>query len=429
VPSVLCALPRSPRSIRRRLAPSIVVALLVSALHAAAQAPPARGSKPVKESPLFPSLPVWTIQVSSKPVAPPLAAGDRVFLALESGLTARRVSDGSEIWTKPIHVEGSMAASADRLVLQSKGELFALDAASGDPVWSDQFGPLTAAPLVHEDHLLVATGEHLTLYQLADGVKTWTNEGVGAVEQRPAVAGVRVYVPAADGRIVALELGSGTQVWEHQVGIKPTEPLVVGDRIYVGSGAKWFYCLRALDGKENWVVDVGAAVAGAAVADEQHVYFVAFDNLLRAHDSRSGNRKWRAELKNRPSAGPVLVGTNVTAPSKASALEAFNTTTGKPAGNFTLPEALVDVPVFIVPPDGKPAKVLVLAGGLKNVWTLTLAESPPPPLPVLRVTPLSVLPGQAIPRGALPVHPGLPLPAAERPPQFEPASAPRTTTG
>jgi outer membrane protein assembly factor BamB len=424
---------------RRRLVPSIVIALLVSALHAAAQSPPAHGSKPVKEkeTPLFPSVPVWTIQVSSKPVAPPLAAGERVFLALESGLTARRVTDGTEIWTKPIHVEGSMAASGDRLVLQSKGELFALDAASGEPVWSDQFGPLTAAPLVHEDHLLVATGEHLSLYQLSDGVKKWTNEGVGPVEQRPAVAGVRVYVPAADGRVVALELGTGKQVWEHQTGIKPTEPLVVGDRIYVGSAGKAFLCLRALDGQELFFIDVGAAVTGAAVADESHVYFVAFDNLLRAHDLRSGNRRWKAELKDRPSAGPVLVGKNVSAPSKASTLQAFNTTTGKPAGNFTLPEALVDVPVFIVPPDGRPAKALVLAGGLKNLWTMTLAESPPPPLPVLPITPLSVLPGQVTPRAVLPVHPGgappvhlePPPPTAERLPRSEQASAPRTRVG
>jgi outer membrane protein assembly factor BamB len=385
---------------------SIIIVFVMSAPYANAQSSKAAASKPVKETPRFPSVPVWTIQVSSKPVAPPLAAGDRIFLALESGLTARRVSDGSEIWTKPIQVDGSMGASGNRLVLQSKGELYALDAASGESVWSDQFGPLTSPPLVHEDHLFVATGEHLTLYQLADGVKKWTNEGVGAVEQRPAVAGSHVYVPAADGRVVALELESGKPVWEHQVGIKPTEPLVVGDRIYVGSAGKSFLCLRVQDGKEEWYVDVGAAVTGAAVADEAHVYFVAFDNLLRAHDVRNGNRRWKAELKSRPSSGPVVVGTNVTAPSKASTLEAFNTKSGKPTGNFTLPEALVEVPVFIVPPDGRPAKVLVLAGGLKNAWTLTLAESPPPPLPVLPITPLSVLPGRAIPHGAPPVPPG-----------------------
>ena len=36
------------------------------------------------------------------------------------------------------------------------------------------------------------------------------------------------------------------------------------------------------------MLSVGAAVIGRAAADDTHVYFVALDNLLRAHDRKNG---------------------------------------------------------------------------------------------------------------------------------------------
>ena len=40
--------------------------------------------------------------------------------------------------------------------------------------------------------------------------------------------------------------------------------------------------------RDDWCFQVGAAVVGRPVADATHVYFVALDNLLRAHDRKNG---------------------------------------------------------------------------------------------------------------------------------------------
>jgi outer membrane protein assembly factor BamB len=264
---------------------------------------------------------------------------------------------------------------------------------------------------VHQDRLFVAAGESLIAYQLADGAKLWTIE-LGAIEQRPAVHGARVYVPVADGQLVVLDLASGKQIWESSVGIKPTEPFVYDDRVYVGSAAKFFCSLKVRDGSETWCMQVGAAVTGGAVADASKVYFVALDNLLYALDRKNGARRWKADLRYRPSAGPSLVGKTVSAPGLSSRLQAFDAATGKPSGQLTLSESLVFSPVYVVPDEGGEIKLAAVAGGLPNRWTLTLAVPPPPVPPSPAVVPLTALPGQVVPLVPPEAPPGSPPPVA-----------------
>ena len=67
--------------------------------------------------------------------------------------------------------------------------------------------------------------------------RVW-GQKIGAVEQRPTIEGDRLYVPVADGRLVALDLESGALQWERQLGASPTEPLALADRVYLGAGRK-----------------------------------------------------------------------------------------------------------------------------------------------------------------------------------------------
>ena len=94
---------------------SILPALLVASIAADGQTIAPEDAQP------FPTSPIWTIEVSALPVAPPVSSAGRLYLALQSGLFARRLADGTEIWQTPLEVEGSMAASDDRLVVAVKG--------------------------------------------------------------------------------------------------------------------------------------------------------------------------------------------------------------------------------------------------------------------------------------------------------------------
>jgi len=376
----------------------------------------------------FPTSALWTIEVQAVPVAPPVYSSNHLFLALQSVVSARRLSDGVEVWQTPLEVDGPMAASDDRLVVPVKDELRVLDASTGTVVWTDRTGTLTAPPLVHGAWLFLASGEHVTCYRVADGVKVWSYE-TGSVEQRPAVEGPRVYVPAADGRVIALELASGKLAWERDVGIKPTEPLVYGGRVFVGAAAKRFCSLKPQTGEEDWCFRVGATVIGRPAADATHVYFVAFDNLLRALDRKSGAFHWKKDLRYRPSAGPLLVGASVAAPGRVARVQVFDAQRGSPTIQLTLASPLATVPLLIEAASGAPTRIAAVTGGLQKVWIVTLAGPAPAGPPAISVAPLTELPGLAIPIGGPPVLPGRLPPAAGPLPRFGPVSAPRTTAG
>ncbi len=309
--------------------------------------------------------------------------------------------DGEEIWKVDDIVDGPMAVSAQYLVIQSKGVLKVLDAASGAAKWTDQTGPLTAPPLVANDWLFVAAADLFIAYQLSDGTRRWTRDDLGTVEQRPALEGAHMYVPAADGRLLALTVNDGKTLWLKDVGIKPTEPLVYGDRIFLGSAKKFFYSLKMQDGSEDWPFPVGAAVFGRAAADDRRVYYVAYDNLLRAHDRRSGSLEWHADLGYRPSAGPTIIGETVSAPGMWTELTSFNTKTGKSTAQLKLGERIAVVPVFMEGPNGT-INLAAITGSLGDKWTLTLTVPPPMTLPTIPMAPVSVLPGQVVRPGGLP---------------------------
>jgi outer membrane protein assembly factor BamB len=371
---------------------STCIALLMTALVAA----PVRAAvaDPVQ---VFPSELAWTIDVATRPIAAPVTADNRLFVALQTGIAAVSVKDRSLLWTQKIVAAGALAATANRLIVPSDGQLHALDTASGQTAWTAKTGQVTAPPFIHGDWVYVAAGEQLSAFKIADGAAGWSRD-VGVVEERPAVMDARMYVPVSDGRIVALDLASGEPIWETSIiGVKPTEPLVYGNRVFAGSAAKRFCSFRSDNGVKDWCFGIGSVVVGQPAADASRVYFVALDNLLYAHDRGHGARMWKRDLRYRPSAGPFLVGGSVTAPGMTSRMRVFDTASGSPGPQLAYPAELAMVPVLIPASEQAPVQMAAIVGDLKNLWKLAVSVPPPPALPDIKVTPLSDLPGQIVP--------------------------------
>jgi outer membrane protein assembly factor BamB len=378
----------------RALLPMLVLCVVIVA--------PVAGDARSDPPQVFPSDPLWTIAFSETPVGTPAAGGNRLFVPLQSAISARSLASNAELWRAKIVADGPIVATADRVLVPSKGALTALDAATGREIWKVPVEGLSAPVVVHGDLVFVAAAEQLSAYTLADGAAAWMTKPIGTIERRVTASENWVYVPLADGRIMALDSSTGARIWEtDEIGIKPSEPLVAGDRVFAGSEAKHFCSFRLTDGYKEWCHTVGAAIVGQAAADARRVYFVALDNQMWSLERRNGGRQWKRALNYRPSAGPTIVGQTISAPGKTEKLVAFDVATGQPTGQeLVLSEPLVAPTVFVPASEGVAVRVAVMFGSLVNEWKLMLAGPPPATLPSMKVEALTALPGRVVPLAA-----------------------------
>ena len=341
---------------------------------------PPRPAEP--PAPAFPSTVKWSETLASAPVTPPLVVGDRVVVALQSGvLSSRIVADGREVWTAKLAVDQPVAADADRLFVFSGRSLHALNAADGVQVWTVDPGQPTAPVIARGGWVIVATGEGVLALRAADGATVWTKQP-GAVSARPAIEGSTLYLPLTEGRLLAMDLATGALLWERSVGVAPSEPLALTDRVCLGSDSRQFICLDATSGADVWRWPIGTRVIGPAAADESRIYFVAMDNFLRAVSRGSGNQRWKNGLAYRPTHGPVVMGGQVAVPGITGELIGFAASTGKSTGKLALSEKVAVDPAFVPPEQaGGIPMVVTITGGLTTTWTLSAAvpavEKPP----------------------------------------------------
>jgi len=99
----------------------------------------------------------------------------------------------------------------------------------------------------------------------------------------------------ADGLILALAAGRPhTLRWKRNLGASETSPLIVGQRLFIGTASGDVYCLEAATGKTIWRYHVGAPVKGAIAYDRGKVFFGAYDGRLYALGAGTGKLIWTA---------------------------------------------------------------------------------------------------------------------------------------
>jgi outer membrane protein assembly factor BamB len=355
-----------------------VLALRTILLLALAQivAPP---TPPTPATQSLPSTIRWTIPISASPAAPPVIDGDRVFIVLQSGLVAaRRVSDGTQAWETPLKSDRPVAIDSGHAYVATADHVEAVNVADGVTAWRVKTGPVAAPLLASGGWLIVVTADHVAAFRAADGSEVWTRE-LGPSHVTPAIEGDSLYVPLEDGRLFALDLHTGADRWHRAYKGPLSEVLSLPDRLYFGTGDKYFFCVRASDGELEWPrVRMGSLVRGQPVADDTRIYVTSMDNTLRAYRRSTGALLWHPSVPFRPTTGPVLVDSAVIVSGAAAELRAFAITTGQPAGEIKLEEPLVMPPAF-----GRSEAATVMAGfigSLNSQWKLVLA-GPPAPVP------------------------------------------------
>jgi outer membrane protein assembly factor BamB len=414
--------------------------IVIAAQTPAPQAPstvavPPQPAAPPQAKPAPAAVPfraIWNVELGGSLTALPAFSEGRGYFPMDGDrLVAYDLSEGTEIWTSTRSVTIQPAVGAGRVFVAEPGGLTALGEAEGIAEWQRPFADALAAPLGWDNGWLIAATESGSIhaFRASDGELIWRNEIGARANARPVLAGDRVYIAAANNRVVALQLENGETVWQRQLGGAPNDILALDERLYVGSDDNYFYCIRTDTGSIDWRWPTGADVVGIPVIDDDRVYFVSKDNVLRALDRGSGNQRWKRFLPLRPLYGPIAVGSTVMVSGVAPAVHAYSMRDGSPAGEIAADGELA-APPYELPEAEAPTLIVVSRQFGKGVMVKSFSRvapappatspTPPPPAPsptTPSATPTAPATSPAPPVTGVETPPVGPAPAAEPPPR------------
>lgn len=105
-------------------------------------------------------------------------------------------------------------------------------------------------------------------------------------------------------------------------------PVIVGDRIYVGVDAGYFYAIDAKLSRKLWTFETEGAVQAAAAADETGVFVGDCKANVYAMAAETGSELWRAKLDTTIMAAPLISGNRVYVSTMSGRLYALDRATG-----------------------------------------------------------------------------------------------------
>jgi outer membrane protein assembly factor BamB len=339
---------------------------------------------------LFPIAPVWTLALGSQLTVPPAYDAARAFFSLEDDrLVAYDIVSGERRWLVTARPQLQPVAGDGLLFLVEPETLTALDARDGSVAWQLPFTEKPAVvPVWDNGWLVVATaiGEVLA-FRATDGHLVWRKRLEAPAHAPPALAADRVYVPTAKGHIVALRIETGELLWDRRLGGAANDILAREERIYAGSADNFFYCVMAKDGRVAWRWRTGADTFGEPVADDDRVYFVSLDNVLRALHLGSGVQQWMRPLPLRPAWGPTQAGATIVVAGLNASARAFDAKDGKPAGETPAGAEISAPPHALEHPITKGPTVLLVTRDIAKGAAVTLVTRSFEP-PSTQVAPL-----------------------------------------
>ncbi|WP_020039775.1 PQQ-binding-like beta-propeller repeat protein [Salipiger mucosus] len=330
----------------------------------------------------------------------PVVSGGRIF-AMDADHTLSSFSTSGELlWQKSMvplrdaayQAQGGGLAAADgRLYVASGfGRLAALDPATGAEIWTQKLGgTATGAPTAFGGLVYVTSADSRGWAIEADsGRIRWqleTPDNINNVAGAPAPAVSDEYAIFAfgSGAVQGAFRQGGLRVWNADVVGKRSgyaistvdditgDPLIDGDRVYVGNHSGRMVALQLQNGERLWTADLGAR--GPVWPAGDSVFLVSDRNELVRLDAATGEQVWAVDLpgyepvrrpqKRRDSAyahhGPVLAGGRLIVASSDGALRSFNPENGAllsaveiPGGATTRP-AIANGVLYLATGDGR----------------------------------------------------------------------------
>lgn len=319
--------------------------------------------------------------------AEPVAANGIIYTLDSRALLTATNTVGATVWTRDLTPSatrsadaasgGGLALSDGRLYVTSAfGSLTALNAASGEVIWTKAFdAPVTAPPTIAGDRVYVV-GTNSTAWALdtRDGKTDWVLPGtpspvsmVGGAA--PAVAGALVLFPTPSGELIAARRDTGMVEWRTNIAgtrlgvayaaIKDItgDPVIDGDRVFIGNQSGRVMALDLADGRKLWTAE--EAAYGPVWPVGGSVFLMSDRNRLVRLDAATGAFIWgqplplHTETRERKRAevyahfGPLLAGGQLVVASGDGALRSFDPANGALRAQVDLPGGAASAPIVV----------------------------------------------------------------------------------
>lgn len=141
----------------------------------------------------------------------------------------------------------------------------------------------------------------------------WRFKAGDEVKSSPVIVKNRVYVGSSDKHLYAIDVQTGKQVWSNLLddGIEAS-PTVVDNVVYIGTLNGTLYALDSESGAEHWKFSTGDKIIGGAnwFKDEGRLYILigSYDAILYCVNAKDGETVWTYETGNYINGSPAVDG-------------------------------------------------------------------------------------------------------------------------
>jgi len=263
----------------------------------------------------------WSIDTHALIEFPPAVAGGVAYVVNKYGnAKAVRLRDRKVLWERnpnprdegtPTDVTGPVYHEGKVFFADVKGNLLAVDARTGKPVWDRRLpGHLESSPMAVGSTLYLGTDEaKLLAVRASDGRVLWQFNSPGAIKASPSFHNGRVFVADYESGVFCLDAKTGHLIWRTNTSKVPpfgeggffSSPAIAFGRVYAGRDDGTVYAFDERTGRVEWAFPTHNFVYGSpAVArvpgTPPTVYIGSYDKRLYALDAHSGRPRWSVDV-------------------------------------------------------------------------------------------------------------------------------------
>ncbi|MCY4206860.1 MAG: PQQ-binding-like beta-propeller repeat protein [Roseovarius sp.] len=333
---------------------------------------------------------IWSVSIGEgdgrrgRITADPVVANGLVY-TLDSHARVSAVSTSGQLtWTRDLTPAGESSSEASGggiahgggtlFVSTGFGVLSALDARTGNLLWEQKLGATgSGAPAISGDLLYLVTGDDLAwALETKTGRIKWQVSATPDIHNvmgapAPAVSSKYAIFAFGSGEIISVFRRGGLRRWASQIAGQresyssgrvadiTSDPVIQGDRVFIGSHSGRTVALGLETGKRLWTAPEGPLNTIWPAGDS--IFLVSDRNELLRLSSADGTRQWVYQLpffrKSKPKRqseiyahhGPVIAGGQLIVASGDETLRFFNPETGELTSQTSLPGGATTNPV------------------------------------------------------------------------------------